>query len=903
MEAETITPMSGLLAFFVLLPFVGAFAPLLVGRRAPHLAGWVALAVAVSVFSGFLFLASAHHPGGEPLTFTREWIPSLGLSLALWAPGFSLFFALLVAGIGVLVVTYAIGYMKGDERQPRFFSFLLFFMGAMVGMACSADLLLLFAFWELTSISSFLLIGYFHELEKGRKGAQAAFVLTGMGALCMLAGIILLGLEMQRLNLLLDWGLARTELLRFDVLYSYAAQLAEYGAGLNAIMLLLFMGAFTKSAQAPFHIWLPGAMEAPTPVSTYLHSATMVKAGLFLIARLIPVFSIVPDGSWFAVLGHVGLLTFVMGAVLAYFADDIKGVLAYTTVSQLGFITACYGHAAVLGTYTDIYHILNHAAYKAPLFMVAGILSHALHTRSVRKMVSTPGLGRAMPITAAIAVLAALAMAGLPPTSGFVSKEIFLKSMVTLAGMGIYTPLEPILALVGAAFVVAVALRLTHGIFFCNPKGSSLSYRPLEEELHGEDRLHFRDEHGGALHDPSDDPDPGHAPHDPSPFLWLPPLLLALLPIAGFFLPHQAEHLVAHLQEEGTLHRPIDSAAHPFAWWHGFNLPLVMTLIAIGAGVWLYLQHGRFASAWLPGRTETWRPALRRLMHYRPSRLFARFSDALPDMAGALTRSYVRGDLPLYLLIYFLFLASLVVATVAAGFGLGNAMAWERLFVGLISPGPMAIFAALAISVFGVLWVRQRLAMVLIASITGYLCCLFYVLYRAPDLALTQLLVETVSTVLFLLTFRLLPTFRQQDAIAPAVRRTTEKAVAGAIGLAAFLVTWMAIQNPQAPSIAPFYLFNTVVGAGGKNAVNTVIVDFRGYDTLGEITVLCIALLGVSVLLSRRIPKLVAGAQRGAATSTLPQFASGLVQAHESMTGVPAVAQGDTPPANAEART
>ena len=836
-----------LLLFSVMLPFVGAALPLVAARRRPDLAPWVSLPVPVLSFVGFLTLTARHNPEAlTPASFTLPWIPSLGLDFALFAPGFSLFFALLVSGIGVLVFTYALGYMKGDPCQPRFFACLLMFEGAMLGMATSANLLLLFVFWELTSISSYLLIGYLHEKEKGRFGAQSAFLITGAGALAMLGGIILLSIEMARLNELHQLGIAASQLLHFDTLYIHAPLLGTEGRFSGVILGLILFGAFSKSAQAPFHIWLPGAMEAPTPVSTYLHSATMVKAGLFLIARLVPVFSISVGTGWFLTLGYVGLFTFVLGAILAYFADDIKAVLAYTTISQLGLITAVYGHATFLDNHFDIYHILNHAAYKAPLFMVAGIIYHEMHTRSISRM---RGLGRHMPITCAISVVAGLALAGLPPTTGFVSKELFLKSLVKLWDKGIYSsPIELILAVIGAAFIVAVALRLTVGIFFSSPLPTSHSTREVGKG--GGDDEHDDDHHSSH-----------HPPHDPSWVMWLPPAALASLVLIGFFLPTSTERLVVHLLEARTVHSPIDPVAHIFYFWHGINLPLIATLTAVVLGIILYARHGSIAGHHTPGALRPWRPWFDALADLRPSLVFRRNIEQLARRAGLLTGVYLRGDVTWYVAITFTMFALSIILTVLATFPL-TALEPERLMLGMTSLGSMALFIGMLVSVFGVLWVRQRLAMVIIASIAGYLTALFYVVYRAPDLALTQLLIETISITLFLITFRLLPGFGQQDDKPTPTERHLKKFVACLVGFAAFLVTWAIVENPLQPSISPFFMLNTIDAAGGGNAVNTILVDFRAYDTLAEVAVLAIALVGAAVLLSRRSPRLSARPSR-----------------------------------------
>jgi multicomponent K+:H+ antiporter subunit A len=827
---------SMLLILCVLLPFAGSLLPLWTGRRNPDRAAWGALAVAFVTFMAALGLVHHASNTGIPASLTVSWIPSLGLDFTLAAPGYSQFFAVLVSGIGVLVIIYALGYLHGDDQQPYFFCYLLNFMGAMMGMALSADLMLLFVFWELTSITSFMLIGYTHGDAKARAGAQTAFLVTGGGALAMLAGIILLWLEMGRLNELLNLGLLPTQYLRFDVMYEHAPLIAEYGAGLGTILFLIAMGIFTKSAQAPFHLWLPGAMEAPTPVSTYLHSATMVKAGILLAGRLTPIFAPAASSNWFLWIGYAGMITFALGSILAFFAFDIKAILAYTTVAQLGLILSAYGHVSFLENNADLFHILNHAAYKACLFMIAGILTHALHTRDTRKMV---GLGRAMPITCGIACLACLALASVPPTTGFISKELFVKSVLKLSGKGVYTWFEPMVVMAGAAFTVAVALRLTHGIFF----RSQVSDAEQPDEDHDHHHAHD-DEHDEYHH---------HAPHDPNFLLWLPALVLAMIPLSGFLFPQLSVQFMATFSEPGTLH-PAAVDPYVFARWHGINAALIFSVVAIIIGVVLYILRPQILAARINPSAPQLRRAFDLLPAMRPSVIVASLIKQLPGQAGTFTQRYLRGNLVQYLVFYFGFFAVFTILSVFMSFPLAD-LHMEHILAGFLSFGSIVLFLGMSLCVLGILWVKQRLAMVIITSVTGYLTCLFYVLYRAPDLALTQLLVETVSITLFLITFRLLPTFQEEDSQATFYTRILQKATAVSIGFAAFLITWSAIENPLHTTISPFFLFNTVEGAGGGNAVNTILVDFRAYDTLGELAVLAIALIGAAALLSRQVQR------------------------------------------------
>ena len=431
------------LFIIVLLPFLGALLPGLMNSAGRAAVAGVTFTVSLAAFVGLL----TNLPtvlAGEVVTARIDWMPLLGLNFTLMLDSLGFFFAMLILGIGLLVIAYARHYLSRNDNMGEFFTYLLLFQGAMVGIVLSDNILLLLVFWELTSLSSFLLIGYWKHLPAGRQGARMALTVTGMGGLAMIAGMLILGQIVGSYDLSVI--LQNRDLIQADPLYLTA-------------LLLILLGCFTKSAQFPFHFWLPHAMAAPTPVSAYLHSATMVKAGIFLMARMWPVLSGTPE--WFMIVTTAGLITMVLGAVIALFKHDLKALLAFSTVSHLGLITMLLGTGTAFGVMAAVFHILNHATFKAALFMSAGIVDHEAHTRDIRRL---GGLRKLMPVTFTIATLAALSMAGIPLLNGFLSKEMMLEEAYGTALFGVPW-LVPALATVGSLFSAAYCFRLIGHVF------------------------------------------------------------------------------------------------------------------------------------------------------------------------------------------------------------------------------------------------------------------------------------------------------------------------------------------------------------------------------------------------------------------------------------------------------
>src|SRR5690554_523521 len=421
------------LVLIALLPFLGAVFPALMIRSSRNASALAAGTVTVTALTLLLSYAPTVF-AGEVVQAQFTWLPTLGLNANFFLDGLGFFFALLILAIGLLIIMYARFYLSEQDPMGLFYVYLLLFQGAMVGITLSDNILLLLIFWELTSLSSFLLIGYWKHLPEGRQGARMALMVTGTGGFSMIAGMLILGniAGSYDLSVILQSG----EAIQASPLYVPA-------------LLLILGGAFTKSAQFPFHFWLPHAMAAPTPVSAYLHSATMVKAGVFLMARLWPVLSGTPE--WFYIVTSFGLITMIVGAWISIFKDDLKGLLAFSTVSQLGLMTMLLGIGTPFAALAAVFHILNHATFKAALFMTAGIVDHEVGTRDAKRL---GGLLTLMPVTATIAMIAAASSAGLPLFNGFLSKEMMLYEASHTYYLG-QEWILPVLATVGAVFSVA----------------------------------------------------------------------------------------------------------------------------------------------------------------------------------------------------------------------------------------------------------------------------------------------------------------------------------------------------------------------------------------------------------------------------------------------------------------
>ncbi|MFZ2824327.1 MAG: monovalent cation/H+ antiporter subunit A [Hydrogenophaga sp.] len=766
------------LLLIVLLPLLaGTAATFWLGPRSRLATALVAGAVTATSL-GLLLSQAPGVMAGETVRNAWAWVPEIGLNLTFRLDGLSLLFAGLILFIGLLIVLYAHFYLSPKDSPGKFYSEMMLFMAAMLGVALSDNLLLLVVFWELTSISSFLLIGFWSHRADARAGARQALAVTGGGGLAMLGGFLLLG-QIAGTHELSEM-VGRVALIQADPLFVPA-------------LLLILLGAFTKSAQFPFHFWLPDAMAAPTPVSAYLHSATMVKAGVFLLMRMHPVLA---GTGWFEVIvTGAGLITVLFAAFIALFKHDLKGLLAYSTVSHLGLIVFLIGLGSPLAAVAAVFHVLNHATFKASLFMIAGIVDHETHSRDMRQL---GGLYKLMPWTATLSMVAAASMAGVPLTNGFLSKEMFFTEAV-VGTAGVWAWVVPALVTLAGVFSVAYSLRFVHDTYF-----------------------------NGELGDV-----PNPHPHEPPLGMKLPAMLLVTMCIGVGLLPAITFGPLVHVAATAMVGQPLPE--YHLAIWHGFNLPLLMSAIALAAGVGLYLWlargqrlHRIQSEAWFGLATGR--------------QIFDAVIDGLFGLAGRVSDRLETGSLQRYL-VWLIGAAVAAAATQLAGQGIG---AGTRE---LLPASPLAIavwLLLLAACVAIALTHHQRFQAVVLVGVVGLVTSLTFVSLSAPDLALTQLSVEVVSTVLLLMGLALLPQHSPRESSALRRARDGVLALAGGAGMA--WVAWVLLTRDH-DSISWYFLEKSLPVGGGTNVVNVILVDFRGYDTFGEITVLGIAAIGVLALM------------------------------------------------------
>lgn len=764
------------LLFVVLIPFIGSILVAWASRLSRFAAAWSAGLVTLGAIT---VLADVMAPvaAGETLVQRLAWMPTVGLDLAFRLDGLGLLFAGLILGIGLLVIVYARYYLSERDSLGRLYAYLLLFMGSMLGVVLSENLIQLLIFWELTSLSSFLLIGYWREREEARNGARMALAITGAGGLALLGGILLLGEITGSYDLTVI--LASGPQIRAHPLYT-------------PTLILVLLGAFTKSAQFPFHFWLPHAMAAPTPVSAYLHSATMVKAGVFLLARLFPALS--GTWEWSHLVGGVGMLTLLIGAITALFKHDLKGLLAYSTISHLGLITLLFGIGTPLAAVAGVFHIINHAIFKASLFMAAGIIDHETGSRDMRRI---NGLWKYMPYTATLAMVAAAAMAGVPLVNGFLSKEMFFAEAVSLATQMQFGWLLPLAVTVAGVFAVAYSLRFIHDVFF-----------------NGE---------------PIDLP---RTPHEPPRWMKVPVEILVALCLLVGILPALTVQPILTLAATSVLQAP--PPPHDLAIWHGFSPALWMSVIALLGGGLLYF--GRKPLFVLYERLED---------RIDARRLYNALQDGLFAVAGGLTRLLDTGSLQRLLAV---FIGFALLLGGAGWFSADSPLSGPRA---LLPVDGVSLFAALAMAAAMIATValhRQRFVALVLIGAVGLLVSLIFVKFSAPDLALTQLSVEVVTVILLLLALYFLP--QQTPVESHRGRRLRDVLLAGLAGLGVGALAWAVLTRPYA-SIAEFFLANSVPGGGGHNVVNVILVDFRGFDTLGEITVLALAGLAIYAMLDK----------------------------------------------------
>ena len=758
----------------ILLPMVGALLPFFTERFGRTLCAYSAAIGPLCALGLLIGSAPSVFNGMVDYTYL-PWLPAIGLDLSLRLDGLGLMFALLIVGIGLLVILYARYYLSQRDSLSKLYALLQLFMMAMLGIVLSNNLLLLIVFWEITSLVSFLLIGYWSGQTDARKGARMALAVTGAGGLCLLAGALLI----ERIVGSFELGaiFAAAEQIKADPSYP-------------VILVLVLLGAFTKSAQFPFQFWLPHAMSAPTPVSAYLHSATMVKAGVFLLARMHP--ALAGTDGWFYIVTFTGMATLLFGAYNALFKHDLKGLLAYSTISHLGLITMLLGFGTQLAVVAAIFHIINHATFKASLFMAAGIIDHETGTRDMRKI---NGMWKYMPHTALLAMVAALAMAGVPLLNGFLSKEMFFSEALHIESMGMFSWIFPLMATLAGVFSVAYSVRFIHDVFF--------NGEPIDL--------------------------PKYPPHEPPRYMIVPVEILVALCLLVGILPN---FTVAPFLDAASLAVLGENKPdYHIAIWHGFNLPLIMSIVATVGGVIMYTQRsGLFAFYERKFRHDE------KIVFESRVQLSVRVAQLFTDFVQ--NNSLQR---------YMALLIGAAVVVIAYAL---YPMTQFQGTLGVSDIEPVSLLAAIILIVGAlgtVLLHHNRFAALLLMSVVGLVVSLIFVRYSAPDLALTQISVEVVTIVLLILALYFLPQITPNESGAKRVTRDIALAAAAGIGMG--LITFAMITRPY-ETLSEFYVANSVSGGGGANIVNVILVDFRGFDTFGEITVLAVAAVGIYAMLN-----------------------------------------------------
>lgn len=778
----------------IALPFlIAALIPIFYRHvRQIHL-GWLILVVPVSLF---IFFTRFIRPiaSGDVFIYTYHWIPSFNINIITYLDGLSLIFTLLITGIGSLVTLYSIFYLSEKESLHHFYCYLLLFMSAMLGVVLSDNLMVLYTFWELTSVSSFLLIAFWHHRKASRAGARKAMIITVTGGIAMLAGFLMLAQMAGSFSI--------REIIAMDI----SSETLFIPA-----MLCVLLGAFTKSAQFPFHIWLPDAMEAPTPVSAYLHSATMVKAGIYLVARLSPVFGGV--SLWFWLVTGVGLLTLLWGSFNAVRQTDLKALLAYSTVSQLGLIMSLFGVGSVayhLGyateniiytqaTFAALFHLVNHSTFKGALFMVVGIVDHEVGTRDVRRL---GGLMALMPVTFTIAMIGSLSMAGLPPFNGFLSKEMFFTSMLTIAQADVFSlqtvgVFLPIIAWVASVFTFIYSVILVYKTFLGKFKPERLDKRPHEAPI-------------GML---------------------ISPLLLVAFIIGIFIFPNVLGQAIlkpamASLYPDAALTQIVPHIAA----WHGLQPELLMTIGVVVIGLILFKLLPKWRRVYGIFTRERSFNAL-----YNNTISFAERSSL------RITNRYMTGDITQYFVYIYVFF----VAVIAGYFLWSGAFTYDMSKDSKIEYYEWILIFVMIFAAVYILFAKRRMTAVLLNGVLGYCIAFFFVTFRAPDLALTQLVVESITTVLFLVCFRYLPDMRAERK--SRSKRNFHVALSLFTGATVTMIGLAVLNYDRFPPVSAY--FNDALAlAGGANIVNTILGDFRAFDTMLEVVVLFIAGLGVYTL-------------------------------------------------------
>lgn len=759
-------------------------------------AGYIAL-LAPILASGYFLAQIPNVLHGKFVEFKIPWMPAIDVNLDFRLDGLGLMFGLIISIIGVAVFFYATQYLSVNrDNLPRFFLYLLLFMFSMLGIVVSNNTILMYVFWELTSVSSFLLISYWYSNAESQLGAIQSFIITVLGGLALLTGFIMLYII--------------TGTNTISELLTQSHSISEHALFIP-MMIMLLIGAFTKSAQFPFHIWLPKAMAAPTPVSAYLHSATMVKAGIFLLFKFTPILGL--SDSYIYIVTFVGLITMIFGSVTALRQYDLKGILAYSTISQLGMIMSMVGlgggiaqHSSgpMAETYTlilfaGLFHLMNHAIFKCALFMGVGIIDHEAGSRDIRRL---SGMRKFFPKMNLVMTLAALSMAGVPLLNGFLSKEMFFDSLVSAIELQQFgLTLTIIVVAIG---VIASIFTFVYAVYM------------LKETYWGE----FDEKKVPKKHI-----------HEPWLFSLPAIILMVMIPII-FFIPNFfTEHLVLPaLRNVTNLGSSVDAIAPHVSQWHGVNLPLIFSVIVIIVGLILALK-------------VNWKAITHQVIKYASiTNSYRNVYRGFERYSGQMIRGLMNNRLNHYNIITVLIFSILI------AYGIFQVGLPKLHQIEVSEFGPLEVILGIMISVVGIalVFIRQRLTMVILNGIIGYSVALFFLLMRAPDLALTQLVVETITTILFIVSFSRLPNIARTTA---NMKKETIKIIVSFI-MAGAVVTliFIAQQGDGLESISKYYT-NAYELTGGKNIVNAILGDFRALDTMFEGIVLIIAGLGIYTLL------------------------------------------------------
>ena len=738
--------------------------------------GWV-LAIIPAAATTQLLRLLPRVIDGQAIRESVPWISTLGIHFSFYLDGLSMLFGLMVSGIGTLIVIYGSAYLQDSRHLGRFYSFILLFMGSMMGLVLSDNLVTLFIFWELTSISSYLLIGYKHESAASRRSALQALLLTGTGGLALLAGFILLG------NLRGSYELS--ELIRL-------APVLQEEQLYVPILVLIFAGTLTKSAQFPFHFWLPNAMEAPTPVSAYLHSATMVKAGIYLLARLNPVLG--NTDFWHISLSLAGAITMLYSAILAVRQHDLKKMLAYSTTSALGTLVLLLGLDTRAAFKAALIFMIVHALYKGALFMITGIIDHYTGTRDIRTL---RGLARRFPLITPATLLAAFSMAGLPPLLGFISKELVYEAKLQAPSAAW---LITTFGVAANMLMVTLAVLIVLKPFFGKPAaGEDTAVKKLR------------------------------------PAYWLGPMLMSLVGLIVGMYPDLLGNVIL---EPALLAIEARFTDIKLALWHGISPVLLLSLLTFAGGVIFYLLLRRFRDPFL---------RLHIPVQLYADTLYDIVMDQFMHQSKTITKWIQNGQLRKYVLVTITFPILII-----ASYAVVQNFSFTLPAPGYLTMGSVLFSVLIASAALVIVLTSSRLMAIVSLGVIGFSVALLFLSFGAPDLAITQFSVETLAVIVFVLILRKLPKLQPYSRLST---RLWDSLLAGSIGLGMTIFSYAILSRPMDKTVSTFYAMNSYLEARGRNVVNVILVDFRSLDTLGEISVLLVAAVGIITMLRHTFRK------------------------------------------------